>query len=115
MACCWRPNTFTIACPVCISSMCPLRLPVDAHWATNCFCERPAMRTVTRSTAGTASSEITRARSGLIVSIMTRTPMTVRRDGDELGQALLERLADVVDVVGDAAQDVAARLAVEVA
>ena len=33
---------------------------------------------------------------------------------DQLGQALLERLADVVDVVGDAAQDVAARLAVEV-
>ena len=33
---------------------------------------------------------------------------------DELGQALLERLADVVDVVGDAAQDVAARVAVEV-
>ena len=35
--------------------------------------------------------------------------------GDELGQALLERLADVVDVVGDAAQQVAARVAVEVA
>ena len=34
--------------------------------------------------------------------------------GDELGQALLERLADVVDVVGDAGQDVAAGLAVEV-
>ena len=34
--------------------------------------------------------------------------------GDQLGQALLERLGDVVDVVGDAAQDVAARLAVEV-
>ena len=33
---------------------------------------------------------------------------------DELREALLERLADVVDVVGDAAQDVAARVAVEV-
>ena len=34
---------------------------------------------------------------------------------DELGQALLERLADVVDVVGDAAQQVAAGMVVEVA
>ena len=34
--------------------------------------------------------------------------------GDQLGQALLERLADVVDVVGDPAQDVAAGMAVEV-
>ena len=35
--------------------------------------------------------------------------------GDELRQALLQRLADVVDVVGDATQQVAARVAVEVA
>ena len=35
--------------------------------------------------------------------------------GDQLGQALLERLADVVDVVRDPAQQVAARVAVEVA
>ena len=54
------------------------------------------------------SSEIT-ASSGLIQNIMTSTPMTVKNGGDELGQALLERLGDVVDVVGDAAQDVAAR------
>ncbi len=54
------------------------------------------------------------ARSGLIQNIMTSTPITVKKARDELGQALLERLGDVVDVVGDPAQDVAARLAVEV-
>ena len=41
--------------------------------------------------------------------------MTVRTRRDELGQALLERLADVVDVVRDAAQQIAARVGVEVA
>ena len=43
----WRPNTFTIAWPVCISSTWPLSVPVRSHWAANCFCERVAMSTVT--------------------------------------------------------------------
>ena len=79
MASSWRPKTFTMAWPVCISSMWPLRAPVRAHWATNCFCDRPAMRTTTTIDTGTVISEIT-ASSGLIVSIMIRTPTTVRTD-----------------------------------
>ena len=39
---------------------------------------------------------------------------TVRSDVISWVRRLLERLADVVDVVGDAGQDVAARMAVEV-
>ena len=113
MASGWRPNTLTIECPVCISSMWPLSEPVRAHWATNCFWERPAMRTVTAIDSGTVISEIT-ARSGLIVSIMIRTPMTVSTDVISWVRLCWSGLADVVDVVGDAAQDVAPRLAVEV-
>ena len=78
-ACRWRPKAFTIACPVCISSTWPLSVPVEAHWATNSFCERLAMRTVIRIEAGTARIETT-ARIGLIVSIRISTPTIVRRD-----------------------------------
>ncbi len=101
-----------MAWPVCISSTCPLRAPVDAHWATNWRCDRLMMRIVTAKDAGTASSETT-ARIGLIVNIIDQHPDDREQRRDELGQALLERLADVVDVVGHAAEQVAARPAVE--
>ena len=68
-----------MACPVCISSTCPLSVPVIFHWAANCFCERLAMRAATMTEAGTASSEMT-ASSGLMRTIITSTPMTVRTD-----------------------------------
>ena len=110
---CWRPNTFTIACPVCISSTWPLSVPVDAHWATNCFCERLAMRIVTTIEAGTARIEMT-ARIGLIVSIRMSTPTIVSSEVMSWVRLCCSDLADVVDVVGDAAQQVAARVAVEV-
>ena len=32
----WRPNTLTSACPVKVSSMWALSLPVRRHWAMNC-------------------------------------------------------------------------------
>ena len=79
MASSWRPNSFTMACPVCISSMCPLRFPVRSHWAANCTWLRLAMTIATIIEAGTTSTE-TNARSGLIVSIMISTPMTVSSD-----------------------------------
>ena len=72
------------------------------------------MSTVTAIDSGTVSSEIT-ASSGLIVSIMISTPMTVSTDVISWVRVCWSELADVVDVVGDAAQDVAARVAVEVA
>ena len=62
--------------------------------------------------AGTASSD-TSASSGLIVSIMISTPTIGEQRRDELGQGLLERLADVVDVVRDTAQQVTTRTRVE--
>ena len=72
------------------------------------------MRTVTTSDSGTASSEIDREdRADREHHDQHADDGQQRRD--QLGQALLERLADVVDVVGDAAQQVAARVAVEVA
>ena len=72
--------------------------------------ERPSRR----ATAGTARSEIDRQeRADRQHHDQHADDRQQRRD--ELGQALLERLADVVDVVGDAAQEVAARVAVEVA
>ena len=61
--------------------------------------------TVTR--AMTASSE-------LIQNISASTPMSVSMAGDDLAERLLHRLLDVVDVVGHPAEDVAARVAVEI-
>ena len=68
-----------MACPVCISSTWPLSAPVEAHWATNCACDRRTITTVATSETGTASSEIA-ARIGLIVSIITSTPTMVSSD-----------------------------------
>ncbi len=65
--------------PVCISSTWPLSVPVEAHWATNCFWDRLAITTVTTIETGTASSEMT-ARMGLIVSIRISTPTTVNSE-----------------------------------
>ena len=63
-------------CPVCISSTWPLSLPVCAHWEANWTCERLATKTVTTIDSGTVSSEMT-ASSGLIQSMIARTPMIV--------------------------------------
>jgi hypothetical protein len=56
-----------------------LSFPVDAHWATNCCCERLTMKSVVSRAAGTASRETT-ARIGLISSIMISTPTIVRSE-----------------------------------
>ena len=69
---------------------------------------------MTTSEAGTASSETT-ASSGLIVSIMIRTPTIVSSDVISWVRLCWSDCADVVDVVRDPAQQVAARMAVEVA
>ena len=110
----WRPNALTIACPVCISSTWPLSAPVDAHWATNCCCDRRTMRIVTDERRRHGEQRDDREdRADRQHQDQHADDRQERRD--QLGQALLERLADVVDVVGDAAEQVAARVVVEVA
>ena len=56
-----------------------------------------------------------RASSGEIQNIMPEHADDGQQRGDELAQRLLQRLGDVVDVVGDPAEHLAARLPVEVA
>ena len=63
---------------------------------------------------GTVVSATT-ASSGEIVNIMTAIPIEQQHRREHLAQRLLEALGDVVDVVGDPAQQVAARLLVDVA
>ena len=103
-----------MACPVCISSTCPLSVPVEAHWATNCFCERLGDdgRDDQREGHREEGDEGQQRADG---EHHEEHADDGQEGGDELGQALLERLADVVDVVGDAAQQVTPRMAVEVA
>ena len=62
---------------------------------------------------GTVTRAIT-ARSGLIQNIIASTPMRVSIGRDDLAERLLQRLLDVVDVVRHPAEDVAARMAVEI-
>jgi len=73
---CCRPNTLTSACPVKVSSICPLSSPVCAHCAANSGCERLAISAVITRVNGTVMSETT-ARIGEMTNIITITPMTV--------------------------------------
>ena len=77
------------------------------------------LRALARSTtvmprvSGTVTSAIS-ASSGEITNIITSTPTTVSSDDDQLAQRLLQALRDVVDVVRDPAEQLAARHLVEV-
>ncbi|CAM5518470.1 hypothetical protein SFUMM280S_02600 [Streptomyces fumanus] len=51
-----RPNTFTRACPVYISSMCAFSLPVERHCCTKCGWDRLPIRVATRNDSGTVTS-----------------------------------------------------------
>ena len=108
---CWRPNAFTMAWPVKVSSICALSSPVlrplgdepgpgplgdDLH--------RP------QTTAGTVVSA-TSASSGEIVNIITGDADQQQHRREHLAQRLLQALGHVVDVVGDPAEQVAAGLA----
>lgn len=75
-ACSCRPNTFTSAWPVYISSMWEFSVPVTFHCCTNCGCERLAIAMVTTNDSGTVTSATT-ASSGEIQNIMPSTPRTV--------------------------------------
>ena len=74
-----RPKTLTSSCAVNASSICPLSVPVCAHWATYCPCERFMICPATSMTRGMASSA-TIVSCHETVSIMTTTPSTVQID-----------------------------------
>ena len=63
---------------------------------------------------GTVVSATT-ASSGEIVNIIDRDADEQQHRGEHLAQRLLQALRDVVDVVGDPAEQIAARLLVDVA
>ena len=104
----------TSAWPEKVSSMCALSLPVRRHWAMNWPCERFMIRAVTNIETGTETSAIS-ASSGEIQNIIDEHRDHGQQRGEQLAHRLLQGLADVVDVVGDPAHQLAARLLVEVA
>ncbi len=71
-----RPNTFTSACPVYVSSICPFSSPVCRHCATNSFCERLAITAVVTRVSGMVTRAMM-ASVGESRSIITSTPTTV--------------------------------------
>ena len=84
-----------------------LSRPVLAHCATNSCCERRAIARVTNSDNGTVTT-VSSVSSGEIVSIITSTASTVSTEVEQLADRHRQRRANVVDVVGDAAQHLAA-------
>ena len=72
----WRPNTFTIACPVKVSSICALSAPVCVHCAMKSFCDRLAIVAVIQNVSGIVTSA-TIASSHDVMNIITSTPTTV--------------------------------------
>ena len=71
-----RPKTVTSSCPVKASSICPLRVPVCAHWALKSFWLREAMSTVTSTETGIVSTAMI-VSTGEIQSIIPRIATTV--------------------------------------
>ena len=76
---CWRPNAFTMAWPVKVSSICALSTPVLPHWARNFGRARAATTRMPKTDTGTVVSA-TSASSGEIVNIITATPMSSSTD-----------------------------------
>ncbi len=71
----WRPNDFTMAWPVKVSSIWAFRAPVLRHWAMNRGRARRATKRIASSDSGTVVRATT-ASSGEIVNIITETPMS---------------------------------------
>ena len=90
-----------------------LSRPVAFHWAMNFGCERFAIAFVTSIVTGMVTSAIS-ASSGEITNITVDHADDREQRRDELAQRLLQALRDVVDVVGDPAEQLAARLRVDV-
>ena len=103
----------TSACPENVSSMWLLSRPVRRHCWTNIPCERFITAPVTSIETGT-ETRATRASTGEIQNIIPSTATTVSSEVSSWLRVCWRVGADVVDVVGDAAQQLAARLAVDV-
>ena len=82
------------------------------HWATNRPRDRLAMSLMVSSDSGMVTNAITASR-GEMISIRMTTPITRQDGGQHLAEGLLEALGDVVDVVGDPAEEIAAGLTVD--
>ena len=94
--------------------MCPFSLPVVDHCWMNCGCAcLPIRIAATTIDSGTVTSAIT-ASSGEIQNIIDQHADDGQQRREQLAHRLLQRLRDVVDVVGDPGQQLAARLPVEV-
>ena len=87
--------------------------PVYFHWATKRFFERAVIAFMVTIESGMVTTVIN-ASNGEIVIIMISTPNDRERRREQHAERLLQALGDVVDVVGDPAQQVASRLAVDV-
>ena len=90
------------------SSICAFSVPVKRHCAMNRFFERAVISFIVTSEIGTVTSVMI-ASSGEIEIIITTTPMMVSVEVSIMLKRLLEALGDVVDVVGDPAEQIAAR------
>ena len=109
----WRPKTFTSEWPVKASSTWAFSVPVWRHWAMNRVLDRLVMsRTVHEGDRDRDEGDQRQQRRD-------REHHDEHADdgehrGEHLAERLLEALGDVVDVVGDPAEQVAAGLAVDV-
>ena len=107
----WWPKTLTSACPVYVSSMCALSCAGDAP-----LLDEQRLRPLgdgarhERSTAAPRPAPRARAAARSRAS-SARTPTSGQQRVEQLAHRLLHRLLDVVDVVGDPAEQLAARLA----
>ena len=108
-----RPKTRTRSWPEKDSSIWPFSSPVFFHWAAKSFWLRAPITPAATPESGSAMRAI-RASCQDTMNIMMTMPSTVRSRADELRERLLQRLLDVVDVVRDAGEDVAALAGVEV-
>ena len=97
------------------SSTCAFSAPVWRHWAMNRGWDRLAIALIVSSDSGHGDQRRRAASSGEIEIIMMTHADDREQRREQLAQRLLQALGDVVDVVGDAAEQVAARLAVDVA
>ena len=112
----WRPNTLTSAWPVNVSSIVRVELagvlPLRDELLLRALARSAAVTTIE---TGTVDQRDQRQQRRDRRTSSTSTPTTVSSEVSSWLSVCCRRLRDVVDVVGDPAEQLAARLAVEVA
>ena len=83
------PNALTSACPVNVSSMWPLSVPVCFHCVMNCGCARLAILRMATPETGTVTSAIS-ASSGEIDEHQRQHADDGQQRGEQLAQRLLQ-------------------------